>query len=276
MKHNISLIIPTYNNPCQLQRLLNYYNGFKVNYSIIVVDSSLEQNKLINKKIISIYPNLSIHYRTYHPEIHLLDKLTDALNYANRPYCVFCASDDFITPNGIQQSADFLEKNQDFSVARGYHINFYIKTNRQGKRQLYWKVPPSVDLFKNSSIHLQDPVSRLTFHLSNYLVATFYAVHRTDFLKMIFTETQEFTLKGDYQFTELLPSILTLMYGKMECLDVFYGARETNPSFTGKTSKTMYDFIKENSYQKRYDKFKDCLAKHLSIKTRLDKKNQKK
>ena len=46
-----TIIIPTYNRPKYLERILSYYNGFKENYNIIVADSSLNENKEINKKM---------------------------------------------------------------------------------------------------------------------------------------------------------------------------------------------------------------------------------
>ncbi len=57
---NLTLVIPTYNRPQFLQRILEYYNNCKVHFKIIVVDSSTPLNKKLNKKISAFLPKLDI------------------------------------------------------------------------------------------------------------------------------------------------------------------------------------------------------------------------
>jgi len=126
-----TIIIPTYNRPKYLERILSYYNGFEENYNIIIADSSSDKNKKINKKIISLFSNLKILcLNNYSYKINLYYKIADTLNYVNTKYSVLCADDDFIITNGLSQSVAFLEKNSDFSVVeQGRFISFYIKNN---------------------------------------------------------------------------------------------------------------------------------------------------
>jgi len=267
--HGCTIIIPTYNRPEYLRRILGYYNEYGENYNIIVADSSSDENKRINKKTISSVSNLNILYLTnYSTEINPTNKIADAINYADTKYCVFCADDDFVTPNGIKQSVDFLEKNPDFTVAHGHYISFYLKTDKGGKQQFCW-----TPIYPYKSITFPDAKSRLIFHLS-YYYPTFYAVHRTDFLNMIFEETLRFT--DDVRFGELLPSMLTLIHGKMKCLDVLYAAREDIPGSTGQICENLKDFIKVGTHDEKYAKFRDCLAMHLSKKSQLSIKESKK
>ena len=87
-------------------------------------------------------------------------------------------------------------------------------------------------------------------------------------MKIIFEETVKFT---NYDgFGELLPSMLTLTYGKMKCLDLLYGARELIPDSSARTSKTLVHFIKNGTYNEKYAKFRDCLSAHLRKQTQLD------
>jgi hypothetical protein len=195
------------------------------------------------------------------------DKIVDALNYVNTKYCVFCADDDFVTPNGINQSVEFLEKNPDFAIAHGHYISFHLMTDKKGEHQFSWK-----PIYPYKSITFPDVKTRLDFHFSNYY-PSFYAVHRTDFLKMIWEETTKFT--DDYRFGELLPSMLTLIYGKMKRLDVFFAARESIPESSGQSSEHLSDFITTGTYDEKYAKFRDCLAMHLSKKSQLDVEESK-
>ena len=268
--YGCTIIIPTYNRPDYLRRILNYYNGYGGNYNIIVADSSSDENKKRNEKIIPSFSSINmLHIKNYPSEIDPHYKIADALNHVNTKYCVLCADDDFVTPNSIDESTDFLEKNPDFTVAHGHYISFYLETDKRGKQQFC-----GAPIYPYKSITFPDPVSRLTEHLGNYSVPTFYGVHRTDFLKMVFKETLKFT--NDYQFGELLPSMLTLIYGKMERLDMLYAARESIHTSTSGRVETFRDFIRNGTYDEKYAKFRDCLAVHLNIKTQLDVEESKK
>ena len=258
-----TIIIPTYNRPQYLQRILGYYDSFGEKFKIIVADSSSDENKKLNKKIISSVSNLDIKHLDHYPtEINSHHKFADMVNYVEEKYCVFCADDDFIVPNGIKQSVVFLKKNPDFTVAQGYHIVFHLKPGKNGEQQFYWTPNYSQD-----SIIFPDAKSRLTEHLSNYTLPTIYAVHRTDFLKMVYQEL----LNSDVdpmQFGELLPTMLTLIYGQMKWIDVPYAARQAESRVGYWPS--LSEYIKAGKYENEYIKFKNCLAFHLSKNSQLD------
>jgi len=260
-----TIIIPTYNRPNYLKRILSYYHKYGEDYNIIIADSSFDKNKQLNKETISKLSKLDISYIDKCPSnVNPFYKFADATNQAKTKYSVFCAEDDFITPNGIDKSVEFLENNQDFSVAQGNYISFYL--GNEGKRELKirWRSSPYLD----KSITFPEAESRIASHLSNYQSTTFYAVHRTDLLKMIFKDTVKYT-DGDV-FGELLPSMLTLIYGKMKHMNVLYCARERMASSAGNTCKSLGDFIKNRTYKKKYNKFRECLVEHLIKKSHLN------
>jgi glycosyltransferase domain-containing protein len=259
----ISVIIPTCNRPEYLRRILSYFSEYGEDWNVIVADASSDKNRKRNKEIIFSFSNLNITQLSDHPsELRDLD-VYYAIKDVKEKYCVLCADDDFITTNGINQSIDFLERNPDFTVAHGYYITFWLKTDNKGKRKFYW-----APRYIHESITFPDAKSRLTFQLSHIIpyLPTLYGVHRTDFLNMIFKENMKFT--NDTLFGELLPSVLTLIYGKMKHLDVLYAAREAAPKNVSHPG--IKDFINAGTYDEKYAKFKDCLAMHLSKKSELD------
>jgi len=193
--------------------------------------------------------------------------MSDAVNYVDTEYSVFCADDDFITPNGISQSVDFLINNPDFTAAHGHYLSFRTVTPEGAGPRFYFEA-----VYPFQSNTSSDPVNRLYFHFCNYWCAI-YAVYRTEFLNMILTESVAFT--SDYCFAELLPSMITVVYGKTKHLDVLYAAREHIPASAGSIYK-IKDFIEDGTYDKKYARFRDCLANHLSNKTRLDMETVKK
>jgi len=253
MKYTI--IIPTYNRPDYLKRLLSYYDSYNIKSKIIIADSSSEDNKIENKRISSHFTDMNIlHIADYPYTISPNNKLCDILNYVNSEYSLFCADDDFTTPNGITQSINFLENNSDFSVAHGVYVGFSVKKNSENETCLLWKpgYPPE-------SITFSDAKDRLYHHLANYSFPTFYGVHRTEDLKRILDERAKYT--DDVRFGELLPTLLSAIHGKIKCLDVLYAARDAN------SGSNVYpyppDYIKDGTYDAKYSRFKNCLVNHL-------------
>ena len=233
-----TIIIPTYNRSKYLKRILNYYNKYERNFKIIVADSSSDENKRVNKKNISLLSFLDIQYiDKYASKINPYDKWCNVLNYVKTKYALFCADDDFIIPNGIKKSIDFLEKNADFSCAQGHYISFYLGNNLQ-KKEFVFK--PSYTYY--NSITSDNVKDRLFSNFVNYM-QTIYAVHRTNLLKMIFEESAKYT--NDNRFGELLASMLDLVYGKVKKLDILYSAREVIVGSDGQRDKNMKDFIRD-------------------------------
>lgn len=270
MNKNYTILIPTINRVNFLKRILNYYNNFEEDFKIIIGDSSTKENKLINKKNMLAFSNLDILYLDhYSSKINSHHKFADMVNYVDREYCVFCADDDFIIPNGINQSVTFLEKNSDFSVAQGRYIGFSVKNNdKKGTKQFYW-----ISRYTNESIIFSDPKDRMYEHLSNYTLPTVFAVHRTELLKMVYKELLNSKV-DPMQFGEFLPSILDLIYGKKKSLDMLYGVRQLNSKVADWPS--LLECMKAGKYDEEYIKFKNCLAKHLTKKSQLSIDESKK
>ncbi|MDD4979814.1 MAG: TIGR00180 family glycosyltransferase [Candidatus Omnitrophica bacterium] len=261
-----TIVIPTYNRSYYLKRLLSYYNEYldRNKYKIIIADSSSCENKKQNKKIIEQFPGLGILYLNEYPaDINMLSKICSVLCHIKSEYCVICADDDFITPQGIEQSISFLKKNDDFTVVYGLGFAFWLKHAQENKQHFY-----RGRIIQHSSVTFSEPKERLIYHLLNY-VPTFYGVHRSDFLRTIFKELKEFT--SDPVFGELFLSMLTLIYGKMKCLDVFYTARDKGGNI--KSNRQVFwlnDFIKKGCFKEKYSKFKEGLLIHLSKKYQSD------
>lgn len=256
----ITIVIPTFNRCSYLFRLLDYYRLYAPGIRIVIGDSSLDKNKEINRRTILSLSDSNILHFNYPSDIIGLLKVQDLLNQVNTKYCVFCGDDDFIIPNGINQSVNFLEDNPDFTVAPGHYISFETEV---GKGRFCWK--PCYAYESNIS---PDAASRLLSHFANYTATTSYAVNRTDFLNMIFKEAIKFT--SDDRFGELLPSMLALIYGKMKHLNVLYAVREFWSGADSRASKNMPDFVREGTFDEKYAKFRECLATHLSRQSQLN------
>ncbi|MBN2323013.1 MAG: TIGR00180 family glycosyltransferase [Spirochaetes bacterium] len=253
-----SIIIPTHNRPDYLKRSLRYYSSFEADCTIVIADSSDDYIKKSNKKSVSSFPDINYIYLDHYAQnINLSHKIADAAETVIDEYCVLCADDDFLTSAGITYAVEYLTENPDYAIAHGQYIYFSTGGQNQKKSNFVWG-----STYDPHSIDYEDPVTRLTEHLSHYSAPTMYAVHKTVILRTAFKETLKYT--EDDRFGELLPSMLSLVYGKMKSFDVLYCARERISDSASDTSKNMLDFIKEGSYEKKYDRFRRCLIEHLA------------
>ncbi len=273
-----TVVIPTYNRPNHLKRILSYYHQYGKNLPVLIADSSTEENKSLNRETVATFLNTSFSYiDKYDSNTHPYHKILDALKRVSTKYCTLCADDDFVTPNGIMQSVDFLEHNPDFTVAHGRYIRFKLEDNGPDTKFLWYNdyLPPKINTSSKPASKLNDindawsiafpgAVDRLRYRLLDYPLPTYYAVHRTDFFRLAWEETLKAT--DDILFAELLYTMLTLIHGKMKCLDVLYGARSPRVIVYDR----HFDKYSAAKYKEGYTKFKSCSAMHLSEMSELD------
>lgn len=253
----VTLVIPTYNRPGFLKRILEYYSQNSINFDIIVADSSTQFNKKINKKIVSSFNRLNILYLDkFSPNLVAHHKFAEMIKHVKSKYCVICADDDFIVPNGIKEAVDFLEKNPDYSAAHGTYISFYPHTTFTGAKKFWWKF-----IYPYRSITYSKPENRLAAH-PNDCLQVMYAVRKTNVVKTSYRELLRSKV-DPYLFGESLPDVLTIVLGKMKRLNNFYAARQ---AFSTSTSywPNERDAIKAGTFDKEYDKFKSCIIKNTT------------
>lgn len=252
---DVTLVIPAYDRPWCLLRVLDYYRTYAAGIRIIIADSGPDAAKEVHRKIVASFSDMNILYLGDYPyNTMLYMKLPDVLNHADTPYCVFCGDDDFITPRGIRDSVSFLDDNPDYTVAHGYYIAFRFDDKSS---RFCWNACYPYE--SNASL---DPVTRFLTHFANYSCATFYAVHRTDFVRMLLDETVRFTTTP--RFGELLASLISVIHGRMKHLDVFYAARDNGAEVVDRRPEGIRSFVEDGTYAEQYRPFRDCLASHLS------------
>jgi len=264
---NCTLIIPTYNRPECLSRVLKYFLLSNSITKIIVADSSFTDVKNKNKEIINtLFDNRIIYKDKYNPNINPFLKFADALSYVHTEYVVFCADDDFISLAGIEKCVAFLNSNSDYVVAQGSTIAFYVDSKSNLKM--------SKNLFQEESIDSNNPSIRLFNHLSRYKTPTMYAVHKTAILKKSFGYFKDYI--DDGRFGELLPSMVTVIHGKFKVFPIVYAFREYNIHSGGHTCETIYDFINNGTFALKYNKFKKCIIEELISKEDISIKQAQK
>lgn len=257
--NKVDIIIPTYNRTDYLKRILNYYQKYGCDFNFIVADSSSPENKKSNKELISSYKKLKILYiDKFSPNLIQSRKFAEMVKYVKNKYVCFCADDDFIIPTAISAAVNFLEKNPDYAAAHGTYIGFHTFNPPLGRKHFLWG-------YRNTpqTISSSEPLERLKSHLQNYTLVN-WAVRRTVVVKKSYAEFSKVKLDPYIQaiLGELIPDCLTVIYGKVKNLNLFYGARQYfgsvisfYPNFTDAKAKGKYD--------SEYGKFKTCLLNNL-------------
>lgn len=254
----LTIVIPLYTRYDRLKRVLTYYKSYKFPFKIIVLDDSPDQK--LNDDLKIILKDKHIEHIIYKRHMSVAEKISVGMSKILTPYAVLCADDDFIVPNGLIRCIEFLERNLDYVAAHGRHINF--EELEPSSKLVVWKMISNM-----RSIECEDAVTRFITHFSDYNSPTFYAVHKTEVMQSIWKSSSKYT--DDVRFGELLPTLLTVLYGKVKVLNILYAARENHPFSDGHVANRISDFIVEGSFDAKYERFKKCLTGELCDQTGL-------
>jgi glycosyltransferase domain-containing protein len=223
MTESLTLLIPTFNRPNRLRRLLEYYQRESFTYKVMVLDSSRRESADENEHVIdAVDSSIHISYEYVPQETNVLDKFIYGAEKADSEYIVACADDDFIVSSSIDRCVDFLRQHPDFSAAQGYRVQFgVVRCRGIGPK---WEFGASLN--KQGESLLDDEASRrLLMHLGRYQ-PTFYAVQcRKFFLESLKTADAHST---DHQFGELISSSLLAIWGKIMRFEIPYDITEVH------------------------------------------------
>ncbi|OGY52178.1 MAG: hypothetical protein A3J59_03435 [Candidatus Buchananbacteria bacterium RIFCSPHIGHO2_02_FULL_56_16] len=257
----LTIIIPTYNRPGYLRRILDYYELKSCPYDIIVADSSRPEVKLQNRTTVENHRQLNIRFLdSFSPDLNPWYKHPRVISTVTTEYLSFCADDDFILLDGIMAGLNFLKTNPDFVVAHGQYFDFHLKKTSADEPEFSWRLGG----YDSPSVDTDEPAERLRAHLDHYN-PTFYGVHRTAVASVAYRALLDFKV-DPILFGELLSSAITVIYGKIKRL-------ETPHSFSNGSSPTVWpDLLKlrrEPSYPPKYATFRDATAHYLNQQSKL-------
>tara|TARA_Y100000590_G_scaffold346710_1_gene397074 strand:- start:5986 stop:6987 length:1002 start_codon:yes stop_codon:yes gene_type:complete len=234
---------------------LEFYEKYDYPFNILILDSSSDKYD----HQIDIYINRqNILYKKYDSSIFFPQKINDGCKYIKTTFAVLCADDDFLIPNGIIESRNFLYDNGEYSSAHGLYFNH--SNIEEAKKRGFSISPLSREI--TESTDETTGVSRIQTYLlgklSNYPL---YAVHRSKIFCSIWNETNKYV--SDWGLSELFPCCISLAYGKMKTLPVFYSSREPN----------TFSWGDENRFKSMYSKKNiDLASKGISaLLSRIDK-----
>jgi glycosyltransferase domain-containing protein len=198
----LSIIIPTYNRPDFALRNMTFWSGSEV--SVYIVDGSL--NPIPSSSMKDLTPN--IHY--HHIGKSIEERIYFATQRIKTEYAMLCGDDEFMVYSGLKACIEFLERNLDFTVCIGRCIGF-----NPVKNKIY--LSPVKDFHRTHFVNQNSVASRIEYHISNYMVTTFYGVHRTESFKFCFEQINCRIFSCPY-VQETLLEMFAAAYGKSKVL----------------------------------------------------------
>lgn len=234
MAPGLSIIVPTYNRPKELNRLMQFLESVGNDFPILILDGSSDENKLDNKRIVKRFPSAS--YHSFPPDLHLGLRLREGLSLVNTACVVICPDDDFVFPDCLSHCTRFLQEHSDYSAVTG-RVSALAYTSRVPVLSRGFRI---IDALPNAYDLGHESFLRRMLHLIGLTFAgcppLFYAVKRTG-------QTREaFALLRDgmkYSSMELLINAATLLQGKAGVLPTLFGLRDYS-------SETTRDAIRDD------------------------------
>jgi glycosyltransferase domain-containing protein len=210
----LTICIFTFNRPKELIRLIDYWSQYKV--QIIVMDAS-SKNLKINKSLNLDYFNV--------PHLSLQQRLIKFSENIKTEYMMLSPDDDFFFPRGLNETIEFLDRNQDFSSAQGLRIRFYDNAS------INW-IP---DYLAQAKLNFNNEDKTLRLMEMYKPMHYIYSVLRTSNYKKIINCLQgvhstkrDSLMMNEYIFNYTLP-----LLGKHSILPVLYSARKAHEYLGG-------------------------------------------
>jgi glycosyltransferase domain-containing protein len=212
-----TLLIPTYNRPDMLERLLRYLERERASFPILVADSSKPETQAHNKNVISAV-DLNVTHAPFDETTDPYVKMRAGLTMIGTPYSSICADDDLIVLSALPRCVEALDRDRSAAVAHGYYFNF-----RETET-----FDLSFVVYRGKSIDDPQPLARLKALFAAY-EAVLYGVFRTEHARRALrdVETMDSVLGK-----ELLSAGVSVIAGKALRIANFYYGRNTGESFS--------------------------------------------
>jgi glycosyltransferase domain-containing protein len=212
---DFTLIVPTFNRPADLRRLLRYLSRQPQRFRILIAESSAQEVRRHNVASAEEL-GLQIEILEFPTEMPQFEKFWRVASEVRTAYCSICADDDVLLTDAIQPTIDFLRAHSDYVMAHGWYLYF-----KPGK-----DVVLSSIAYASPSLAAGTVLGRLRQLFRPY-EALIYGLHRTACLRTALTRVRplESTLG-----MELLSAALTAAQGKIARVPQFYYGRALSPS----------------------------------------------
>ena len=279
MLNDLTILLVTKNRYKFLKRWLDFANFSSLSCNIFIADGSSEtefqQNKIDQLK----YPNLNLTYKKY-PEDKTFEnmymKVVNALECIETKFAVWADDDDFYFEDGLSQSINFLNRNEDYSSCRTLTGSFDVNENTESKKnKLYGEIEyitfHNYPAYQNQISYENENIINRLEKFTTIKNFTWYDVHRTSHMKKIWTVIKECNFQN-ILLSECLLDFLNTIEGKMKRFskinDKIYLLRQAPPkescarNFRLLNGDTLDQFF-HKSWNYEYSKFIETISRLL-------------
>lgn len=207
-----TIVIPTYNRPQLLSRLVNYYRAREPRLKLLVLDSSRPDIVAENARSIAATGD-AVRHLAFPQTLPMVGKIAQGLAEVATPFVSLCADDDIVFPDGLREATAFLAEHPDYVSAHGLYLNFRIAGDEVHLTREY----------SGAGNEAKHPGQRI-FCLCQQYESLFYAAFRTPDLQQIAVAA---TALPTLHFQELFQSVSALIKGKVKRFPKFYGGRQS-------------------------------------------------
>lgn len=252
---DFTLIIPTHNRPDRFSCLVNLLSRYQGPIHVIFLDSSEDDVRSGNKDLIKhlLGHPISYSYHEFNGTCEPFEKFYFGVSQVQTNYCAFCADDDLVLLECVEQIVEFLKTHSDFVAAHGYYFSFQF--SKEG-------VEIQDVVYSRNNLCQEERMKRVYSLFSNY-EATFYATYRTQAIKDFFTVALPLQTA---LWKELSLALASVMAGKIYRLPSFYYGRRVGDSLPFNNWHPHEIFAKKpDLYFTEYLKCRDELFKHFHV-----------
>lgn len=253
-----TILLPTYNRPQDLRKLLDYLaHSFDLNkVRVLVLDGSDSKNQTVNRRACE---GLQVDYKSYGSSLSYVERLLEGLQSTETESVIILGDDDILSPKGFSECVSFLHENKDYTIAHGQYIGFNITSQGCSFNKTYHSV----------SIEDNSPLKRLFSFFSSYTAPTIYAVCRTASLQKSFEELIKNDIDiSDYVNVEIMASAIPVAQGKLKRLSSFFQARRFSPAPPDKYV-SYAKYIMADDFSGKHQKIKKSIINNLPDKEDL-------
>ncbi len=244
----LTLVVPTYNRPELLQRLLLHFNLDECPFPIVVADGSRPEGREANARVISEYGrDLDIVHRPYPPELGFAARCAAVLMEVETPFVALHADDDFMFAEGLSALVSRLNRDPGLVAAQGSMLMV-------GRRDPLVRVVPYI--FED--VTDATPLARLHSHLRTYR-QTLYSVHRLWSARLAFQKIAPFA-EPWLRMMEIGFSGMVALNGPFRHVPVLQGVRESHAASESSNDMRWGDMVTDPRFSAVVDSYANVLA----------------
>jgi len=226
----LTIIIPTYNRPLELERVIEYWRDTPV--TVHILDGSPKPYFEIGT-IVSGSANVTYHLLPTKVHEKFMEnyamRVHEGMSLIKSRYAALLADDDYFTINGLCKSLKILSSNDKIDAVIGKCATYCFDGNKIEWKKKYLNWTPN-ELLKDESLAV-----RIENDVRKYYV--YYGILRSEKLKEIHTRANQFVF-SDFRINEWTAHHLGLAYCRTELIEDYLWVRQRalikNPNYSHK------------------------------------------